>query len=814
MKNQSSRTNCFKEQIFLAIVFLGFMFKAYNQNLDNNNSDKVLNSYSEYFSLPRETVYTHFNKTSFLVGESVWFKTYVRDRHQDKVSKATTNVNVAIYDSQGNLKQKDLWLAVNGTANGQILLDSTYTTGDYYIKTSTNWMRNFIEPDDFVQKITVYGNEVKAVTETAINTYDIQFLPEGGHLISGISNVVGFKVLDKNGKGVKVHGYLYDKDGNELTNFKSNVFGMGKFFLTPDTSQSYFAEVYLPNRTTQKEEIKEIRPMGYNMQVNNLGPKNVIVKIQASGSALVGDGDGPFRLVIHKNGKLKVVPFRLLDKTEKTLLIPKSDLFSDINIITVFDGSDRPILERMIFNETFKRSTSKFTVSRVKKENDSLIFSIYGISEKKSDSTVLSNLSISVLPETTKAYTPDHNILSANYLKPYLNGTVENPIYYFNQVTRKVRYDLDLLLLTQGWSRYKWNDIFNNTPKPIFNFENGITLKGRVVTPADVRSLTLKLPKLMGSNFVDIQVEPDKSFTLDNFFAHKDEEIRFSYTDKKGNLKKPSLVINYEVKETNTDLLGATLIKNTKLLIDDESQPEITTDKDFFFEEDAVELEEVLITGFNKLKESPKGTITPKFTYKENYLEMDEEKVKRFPNILDVIEYNGYLVQRTQDGRVVVRNLNPSSPNSNGVPLLYYDGVRIDDFTFLFGLRSNFVEGIVIDKTGLGMGLSGAEGVIRIFSRETPLGNTTKEIPYAFLSKASSGFSESKEFYTPKYKSYFSKVFKQFGVIRWLPNVYLLENKSELFKVLDTKSKDINFYIEGYDYNGDLVSQLITVSLN
>ena len=72
-KNQFySKNICIKSNVLL-LVIIGFMFQIYGQNVDGNKSDKLLDSYSEYFELPRETVFTHFNKTSFLVGESIWF---------------------------------------------------------------------------------------------------------------------------------------------------------------------------------------------------------------------------------------------------------------------------------------------------------------------------------------------------------------------------------------------------------------------------------------------------------------------------------------------------------------------------------------------------------------------------------------------------------------------------------------------------------------------------------------------------------------------------------------------------------------------
>ena len=39
---------------------------------------------------------------------------------------------------------------------------------------------------------------------------------------------------------------------------------------------------------------------------------------------------------------------------------------------------------------------------------------------------------------------------------------------------------LDILLLTQGWIGYHWNDIINNKPKITYNPEPGFIIKGRV----------------------------------------------------------------------------------------------------------------------------------------------------------------------------------------------------------------------------------------------------------------------------------------------------------------------------------------------
>ena len=69
------------------------------------------------------------------------------------------------------------------------------------------------------------------------------------------------------------------------------------------------------------------------------------------------------------------------------------------------------------------------------------------------------NLSVSVLPSSTSAYTSDNNIISKFLFNPYIKGDIENPWYYFDNTDREKNHDLDLLLLTQGWSKYSWINI-------------------------------------------------------------------------------------------------------------------------------------------------------------------------------------------------------------------------------------------------------------------------------------------------------------------------------------------------------------------
>ena len=56
-------------------------------------------------------------------------------------------------------------------------------------------------------------------------------------------------------------------------------------------------------------------------------------------------------------------------------------------------------------------------------------------------------------------YLPGHeNIMSHSYLSEQIRGDIFNPTYYFDETNADRLYALDLLLMTQGWRRYVWDE--------------------------------------------------------------------------------------------------------------------------------------------------------------------------------------------------------------------------------------------------------------------------------------------------------------------------------------------------------------------
>jgi hypothetical protein len=88
--------------LVLSIVLITFFGFSQEKN-------DVKDSYLKYFELPRESLFLHTNKTTYLVGEEIWFKVYTYDRKNSLSSKATTNIYLGVYDQTGKQVDKKIF---------------------------------------------------------------------------------------------------------------------------------------------------------------------------------------------------------------------------------------------------------------------------------------------------------------------------------------------------------------------------------------------------------------------------------------------------------------------------------------------------------------------------------------------------------------------------------------------------------------------------------------------------------------------------------------------------------------------------------
>lgn len=502
-------------------------------NAQVNNNDIISNKYADYFQNTREIVHLHLNKTSFLYGEEIWFKAYVLEQNSQKPHPTTTNLYVTLFDDEGNSKQQHLIHIKNGIGNGSFYIDSTFTKKNYFIKASTNWMKNFKEDNSFTQKIKIMSNAKKNKVQTTKEEefYDFQVFPEGGHLVENVPSKIGILIKYKNNKGVKIKkGILKEQKTNKIiAKFNTNSFGLGSTTFNYSENKTYFLGAILNNGITIIKEVPLAKKRGIVLQVKKPTVKFLEITLATNKETLKNIAKTEFKIWIHNTNKIykRTISFNQKDDAV-TLFIKSNSLASEVNIITVFDHNNIPILERLVFNY----DANLFIKPIVQKESslsDSIVVSISNPLDIKLF------LSASVLPVNTKAYQPNNTILTSFLLKPFIKGDIENANYYFDNINRKKLNDLDVLLLTQGWSKYNWYNIFNSKPSTYFDFENGIdvTMKfnQKLKPKQEIRIF------LNDRSVYRTITQEENPFVLKNSIIKKNAEIYFGLKHKNSLLK-------------------------------------------------------------------------------------------------------------------------------------------------------------------------------------------------------------------------------------------------------------------------------------
>jgi hypothetical protein len=795
IKNSCPNYSQVKYTLLLLCVFSFF-------NAESQNQDQLSTSYSNYVKLPREIAYAHLNKSLYLKDETIGFNVYVFDKSIKNHSDVTTNVYCSITDSKGRVLNKALILAENGVANGSFLVDSTYASGSYTFKAYTNWMKNFDEQNFYLQNIKVINTDDDNDVSTTMNApvLDTQFLPEGGHLISSIKNVVGVVIKDDNGYGLReAEGTIKDSNGELITTFKTNQFGIGKFIFTPEDGKNYTAEITYDELTSQVK-IEPAERTGLNLSLNNLGSK-IALTFRSNANTLQNIKDKNFKIIIHNGSLIKSLDLSFTDTQEITKLINLSDLYSGINIITLFDEDNNPILERLFFNydgisilNSEKASTTK--------SFDSITISV---PFKSIDASQFHNLSVSVLPSGTSSYDTNHNIVSYTYLQPYVKSYIENARYYFTAIDRKKKFELDNLLLTQGWSSYEWNSIFNYEPNIKFDFEKGITVKANV---NNSKSNQFIVYPMINSSTQTIEVpNKEKSFTIKGLLPIDDEKIVFGAIGKRQSVGKPNLYVQFTPSSIPTiDNFITLLPLRVKSIYNSKIQESV-------FKNSISEAQELDVVVINAQKEKTKIDKIERQQMSGNIDVFDENARDRYIDFASYISNKGFNV--LQNGiSLNITTQRRNTLNGSTTPLIYLDKLLLSDFTILLSLNMRNVDYVVIDKSGLGEGMRGAAGVIKIFTDpELQFGNDiSKDISQEAMIPLT--FTSPKTFYAPLYSSYRSDFFNQYGVIAWIPNGQLDKNGNLTFKIADKNIEQLKLFIEGTANKGGFISEEKTITFN
>ena len=441
-------------------------------------------------SIPQEQVFIHTDNTCYFLGDTLYYKAYVRRSDTGTPSRISGVLYAELLNQDGYLVKREQLELENGQAHGSFILQDTLYGGYYELRAYTRWQLNWgitehphniiseqwffnkrmakeyyrdyeklysrvfpvfdkpKEPGDFFHEMTLRPlRRVSKIDETSPKP-KLQLFPEGGNLVAGVPNRVAFEVTSNEGLHLEGKVVLTEGQSNVITEAEIEQRGRGSFTFTPESGKSYRV-TYTGKKGTARETLASPEKDGCAVQVVREGGKT-LVKVASAGlaaSELLG-------MTVMHDGVL--LDFQNVPTGETaTLTLDDEKLKTGVCQVTIYNNVGRVYADRLFFHlgKDFAPSNLRFD-GLSKQPAEPFAPVSLAVEGGKPGATV----SVSVCDATHSEYIYDNgNILTEMLLASEIRGFVENPGYFFEKDDEEHSRALDLLLMIQGWRRYDWH---------------------------------------------------------------------------------------------------------------------------------------------------------------------------------------------------------------------------------------------------------------------------------------------------------------------------------------------------------------------
>ncbi|MBC3757973.1 hypothetical protein H7U19_06130 [Hyunsoonleella sp. SJ7] len=436
------------------LVCLYFVSCVLHSQVNRNVIDTMADNFQKLTdNQSLDNIYLQTSKDIYETEDDLWSKAYILDAEHLIPSQKSKTLYVQLINKE---TQQAVWEEKyeieNGFVDGHIYIQNSLKTGQYVLVAYSE--HSYFENQKALyalKKVHIVKNIKEYIKATSIKNDTIsQFslFPEGGYLVSGLENKLAFKAINNEGLPVEFSGTLYE-NSLPIFNIKSAHAGMGSLNFTPKKANTYYIKL---SESDKKYQLPKIKTTGKTLgltestrdfltfkisQSKNQKPETIYLRLQIRG-------------VIYSIASAKL-------NEEIIVKMPLEDVPQGIAEATLFNSDLKPIAERLVYVKQDQKLNIKTILDKSEYETREKV-TLKIITTNENGEPVMAHLGLSVYDKVYQNKFEPKNILTHYQLSTQLYGNIYNPIYYFNE-DNKNRYEaLNLLLLTQGWRRYVWNE--------------------------------------------------------------------------------------------------------------------------------------------------------------------------------------------------------------------------------------------------------------------------------------------------------------------------------------------------------------------
>lgn len=370
------------------------------------------------------------------------------------------DVEIVLMNEKKRLMKADLQTSLQGIIETKIPLGENKINGNY----------SFIITD----KKDKARQSVLPISLHELDQIDLQFMPEGGHMVNGIFGRVAFKTIGADGLGKDITGRIVNSKNEHQAELKVSHKGMGDFYLMPTAGENYTA-IYSLNGKEIKQLLPTAKQEGTTLRIDQLSKSDSLFMYIKASDAKKLDG----YLLLAQAAQETLLSANInLKNGFSTLKLAKQDFPDGIIHFTLFSPEGTPVNERQAFINRKQKINIKIEDVKVYQPRDSISLDI--TATKEDGSPLSGSFSIAVTDDGQVKQNHDETIASYFLLQSDLKGNIEEPSWYFKDESPATLLALDHLLLTQGWIGYSWNEVLKKTPEIKFKAEKGNAIEGNL----------------------------------------------------------------------------------------------------------------------------------------------------------------------------------------------------------------------------------------------------------------------------------------------------------------------------------------------
>lgn len=758
-------------------------------------------------TLVSRKLYLHTDRDHYFLGDTIWYKAYYLDGQSNRFVPGLITMYVDVVDEAGVPVLDQVVPIDNGAAFGAIDLHGSLEPGNYILRASTDFQKQIGEDAFFYKQLRisrlesfVEGSEQPKPDKA--QEIDVVFLPEGGMLLEGVMNTVGIKAIDTNGSGVPILGKITNRQDETVASFSTSYKGMASVQFSPQKGEGYSVSVEgYPGFTYSFEEVVET---GIKIEFDKETASDLHFRVVTNSEFLLGR---TFYFALSHHGE--VIFHKKFVPKEKSfpITVNKDALPAGINRLVLLDEQLLPVSERLFFSTEYQINEIKIKADKQAYETRSPVR--LRLSDGRGlDNQSWSNLSMVVVDEfAIHKEDPSINILSWLLIDSELKGHIESPQDYFEDDPQMASATkLDLLMMTQGWSRYVWSDpedymALETTEEEGFNISGTVH---RVVgnKPATEGSVDLKI---YNSDFM--YMDECKMDEQGRFLFHGVNfmDTASVFLQARNRSDKPSFKISLDPffssypQASTAYLPKEEPFRPKKAEIYQKQYENLQALKEYTLKTGAFYIEEVTITEHKREPEDRHFRIYPKPATSRTLTDLDVGG----QSVFDYIRSHFAGVRVTAANDVFIGGPSSFTPQS---ALLLLNGFQVDkDVLAHMSLTEiDVVEVLKFAAETAIYGVRGGAGVVSVFTKQGGAPDYSDNYIPGTIAKRITGYASNRAFYSPKYTPETNHAERPDHrvVLYWNPNVFTEKGKASVNFFTSDDITRYKVFVEGITRDG------------